>query len=183
MLYKLHKMIAIIESRPTVHIMTKLLKRTYHFKIHFSGKRFHGLGTAAFETRLLKLNWTSVVFKIFLLRNICAFCVYVYCYIENSNSTNLPGRFCKFSKNLNKNFNSIISPQLRISEKRTIARWKGLVLGFNFGQISPCRRAPHSSELHFLYPVSPLRGCSAFRGACSNTRILLGFVAQGLVVE
>ena len=36
-----------------------------------------------------------------------------------------------------------VSPQLRVPEKRTLARLKGLVLGFHFGQqVSPCRRAP-----------------------------------------
>ena len=38
------------------------------------------------------------------------------------------------------------SPQLRVQEKRTIARLKGLVLGFHFGQVSPCRRSPPPSE-------------------------------------
>ena len=41
---------------------------------------------------------------------------------------NRPGRFLKFSKNFNKNFKKLISPQLRVPEKRTIARLKGLVL-------------------------------------------------------
>ena len=50
---------------------------------------------------------------------------------------NWPRRFCKFSKNLNKNFEKLISPQLRIPEERTIARLKGLVLGFHFAQVSP----------------------------------------------
>ena len=58
-----------------------------------------------------------------------------------------PGRFCNFSKNLMKKFELSISPQLRAPEKRTIARLKGLVLGFHFGQVSPCRRAPPPSEL------------------------------------
>ena len=59
---------------------------------------------------------------------------------------NRPGRFLKFSKNLPKNFQSSISPQLRVPEERTIARLKGLILGFHFGQVSPCRRAPFPSE-------------------------------------
>ena len=46
----------------------------------------------------------------------------------------------------------------------------------NFGKYNQLERKPHSSqhwrEIHF---------CRA--GACSNNRILLGFVAQGLVVE
>ena len=37
-----------------------------------------------------------------------------------------PGRFCNFSKNWIKNFKLSISPQLRVPEKRTIAR--GLVV-------------------------------------------------------
>ena len=52
--------------------------------------------------------------------------------------------FCKFSKILIKSFKSLIFPQLRVPEKRAIARLKGLVLGFQFGQVSPCRRAPVS---------------------------------------
>ena len=59
---------------------------------------------------------------------------------------NRPGRFLKFSKNLNKNFKKLISPQLRAPEKQTIARLKGLVLGFHFAQVSSCRRAPLSPE-------------------------------------
>ena len=55
-----------------------------------------------------------------------------------------PGRFCNFSKNWIKKFKLSISQQL--PEKRTIARLKGLVLGFHFGQVSPCRRAPPPSE-------------------------------------
>ena len=39
-----------------------------------------------------------------------------------------------------------VSPQLRVPEKRTIARLKGLVLGFHFGHVSPCHRAPPPSE-------------------------------------
>ena len=50
-----------------------------------------------------------------------------------------PGVFANFQKVRLKNFKS---PQLRIPEKRTIARLKGLVLGFHFGRVSPCRRAP-----------------------------------------
>ena len=59
---------------------------------------------------------------------------------------NRPGRFLKFSKNLPKKFQSSISPQLRVPEEGTIARLKGLILGFHFGQVSPCRRAPLPSE-------------------------------------
>ena len=57
-----------------------------------------------------------------------------------------PGRFCNFSKNWIKKFKSSISPQLRVPEKQIIARLKCLVLSFHFGQVSPCRRAPHPSE-------------------------------------
>ena len=46
-------------------------------------------------------------------------------------------------------------------EKRTIARLRSLVLGFDFGQVSRCRHACGNS----------------------NNKILLGFVAQGLIVE
>ena len=59
---------------------------------------------------------------------------------------NRPGRFLKFSKNLNENFKKLISPQLRAPEKQTITRLKGLVLGFHFAQVSSCRRAPLSPE-------------------------------------
>ena len=59
---------------------------------------------------------------------------------------NRPGRFLKFSKILNKTFKKLISPQLRAPEKQTIARLKGLVLGFHFAQVSSCRRAPLSPE-------------------------------------
>ena len=70
-----------------------------------------------------------------------------------------------------------MSPQLRVPEKRTIARLKGLVLGFHFAQVSPCRRAPLSPEFYLLFPVPALRGSSALRaarcaGACSNNKIL-----------
>ena len=54
--------------------------------------------------------------------------------------------FLKFSKKLINFFKSSISPQLRVPEERTIARLKGLILGFHFGQMSPCRRAPLPSE-------------------------------------
>ena len=55
------------------------------------------------------------------------------------------GVFANFQKIL-KNFKSSISPQLRVPEKRTVARLKGLVLGFHFGQMRLCRRAPFPSE-------------------------------------
>ena len=48
-----------------------------------------------------------------------------------------PGRFCNFSKNWINKIKSSIFPQLRVPEKQTIARLKGLVLGFHFGQVSP----------------------------------------------
>ena len=78
---------------------------------------------------------------------------------------NQPGRFLKFSKSLTKKFKSI-SPQLRVPEEQTIARLKGLILGFHFGQVSPCRRAPLPSEF------SSFSGTSLRAGACSNNRIL-----------
>ena len=47
-----------------------------------------------------------------------------------------------FKKSLTKTFESPISAQLRVPEKRTIAPLKGLVLGFRFGQVNnSCRRA------------------------------------------
>ena len=59
---------------------------------------------------------------------------------------NDPGVFAFFSKNWIKKFKLSVSPQLRVPEKRTIARLKGLILGFHFGQVSLCRRAPPPSE-------------------------------------
>ena len=56
------------------------------------------------------------------------------------------------------------------SDKRTIARLKGLA--FHFDQMSPCRCAPLPSEFS--------GGCVV---ACSNNRILSEFVAQGLAME
>ena len=38
------------------------------------------------------------------------------------------------------------SPQVRVPEKRTKARLKGLVLDFHFAWKSPCRRAPPPPE-------------------------------------
>ena len=54
------------------------------------------------------------------------------------------GVFKNFQKNDKKNLKPTISPQLRVPEDRTSARWKGLVLGFHFGSFrsSLCRRAP-----------------------------------------
>ena len=86
-----------------------------------------------------------------------------------------PGVFANFQKKITEKFKSLISPQL--PEKRTIARLKGLVLGFHFDLMRPCRRAPLPSESYGLFPVPPLRDSFAFAGACSNIRILLGFVA------
>ena len=57
-----------------------------------------------------------------------------------------PGVFQNFQKKLTKKFQSSISPQLRVPEERTIARSKALILGFHFGQLGPCRRAPPPSE-------------------------------------
>ena len=88
-------------------------------------------------------------------------------YARITFNPNRPGRFLKFSKNLPKKFQSSISPQLRVPEERTIARLKGLILGFHFGQVSPCRRAPLPRNFGFFF----------------RYRILLGFVARGLVVE
>ena len=51
-----------------------------------------------------------------------------------------------FAEYLIKNIKSIISSQLHTPEKWTKTRLKGLVLGFDFGHESPCRRAIHSSE-------------------------------------
>ena len=48
-----------------------------------------------------------------------------------------PGRFRIFPKKWIKKFKSKISSQQRVPEKRTIARLKGLVLGFHFDQMSP----------------------------------------------
>ena len=39
------------------------------------------------------------------------------------------------------------TPQLRVTEKRTISRLKSVVMGFHFDQMSPCRRAPLPSEV------------------------------------
>ena len=65
---------------------------------------------------------------------------------------NWPGVFANFLQKFCKIF-SLISPQLRVPEKRTIARLKGLVLGFHFNQLSPSRRAPSPSEfVFFLVP-------------------------------
>ena len=86
---------------------------------------------------------------------------------------NWPGVFANFLQKFCKIF-SLISPQLRVPEKRTIARLKGLVLGFHFNQLSPSRRAPSPSEFVFF---------SGAPGACSNNRILLGFVAWEVVVQ
>ena len=55
---------------------------------------------------------------------------------------NDPGVFAIFQKKWIRKIKLSISPQLRVPEKQTIARLEGLVLGFHFGQVSPCRRAP-----------------------------------------
>ena len=92
------------------------------------------------------------------------------------------GVSANFQKNQKMNFISLISPQLRVQEKRTVARLKGLVLGFHFGQVSPCRRAPYRFSFSDI-ATSWLFRTSCDPGACSNSRILLGFFAQGLVVK
>ena len=76
---------------------------------------------------------------------------------NKSVNPNWPGRFCKFSKIRIKNFKSL-SPQLRVPEKRTIARLKGLELGFHFGLVSPCRRAPLPSEFVSFSGTAAARG-------------------------
>ena len=71
----------------------------------------------------------------------------MHCKIDfvtvNQNSLSLidPGVFANYQK-LIEMFKSSLSLQLRVAEKRTMARLNGLVLGFHFGQVSPCRRAP-----------------------------------------
>ena len=78
------------------------------------------------------------------------------------------------------NFKSLISPKLRVPKKRTIACLKGIGL-WSGEPLSP--HAPSFRTFQkFLFPVAPLRGSSAHRGACRNNRIL-GFAAQRLVVE
>ena len=61
--------------------------------------------------------------------------------------------FCKFSKKSAKKFQSSISPQLRVPKDRTIARLKGLILGFHFGQVSPvaARAFLQNFSLFFRY--------------------------------
>ena len=59
---------------------------------------------------------------------------------------NRPGRFFEIFEKFAKKIQLSISPQLRVPEERTIARLKGLILGFHFGQVSPCRRAPLLSK-------------------------------------
>ena len=61
-------------------------------------------------------------------------------------NTKRPGRFCNFSKKWIEKIKLSISPQLRLPEKRTIAHLKGVVLGFHFGKVSSCCRAPPPSE-------------------------------------
>ena len=75
----------------------------------------------------------------------------IYSWLGSFLNPNGPGHFCKNSKVRIENFKKLISSQLRVPQKRTIARLKGLVLGFHFGQVSPCRRAHRCA------------------GACSNT--------------
>ena len=75
-----------------------------------------------------------------------------------------PGRFCNFSKNWIKKFKLSISPQLRVPEKRTIARLKGLVLGFHFGQVNVAPVAARS----FIILVC-FSGIAAARGLVVTT--------------
>ena len=74
------------------------------------------------------------------------FCFYLLTFFDSS-------FFCKFSKKTAKKFQSSISPQLRVPEDRTIARLKGLILGFHFGQVSPvaARAFLQNFSLFFRY--------------------------------
>ena len=98
---------------------------------------------------------------------------------------NRHGRFLKFSKNLKKKFKKIISPQLRVPKKRTIARLKGLVLGFHFAQVSSCRRARLQNFSFFFryrrFAAVPLFVRPAARGLVVTTEYYRGLLHQDLL--
>ena len=88
-------------------------------------------------------------------------------------NTKRPGRFCIFSKNWIKKFKLSISPQLRVPEKRTIARLKVLILGFHFGHVSPCR---------FLF-LEILVSFSAARGLVVTTEYYWDLLRKNLLCK
>ena len=79
-----------------------------------------------------------------------------------------------------KKIKPLISPQLRVPKIRTIVRLKGLVLGFHFGQVIPCRRKPPTRNFSF-FPVPPPRGSSALRGLVVTAGYYSGLLPKDLL--